>query len=41
MHVLISATGEGEPEAPQLQALLPRSPGAITGAVVTQVPRPC
>ena len=36
MHVLISATGEGEPEARRLQAVLPRSPGAITGAVVTQ-----
>lgn len=38
MHVLISATGECEPEARRLQAVLPRSPGAITGAVVTHSP---
>lgn len=38
MHVLISATGEGEPEARRLQAALPRSPGAITGAAVTHSP---
>lgn len=38
VHVLISATGEGEPKARRLQAVLPRSPGAITGAVVTQSP---
>lgn len=38
MHVLISAAGEGEPEAQRLQAVLPRSPGAITGAVVTHSP---
>lgn len=37
-HVLISATGEGEPEARRLQVALPRSPGAIAGAVVTQSP---
>ncbi len=38
MHVLISATGEGEPEARRLQAALPRSPGAITEAMVTHSP---
>lgn len=38
MHVLISATGECEPEARRLQAVLPRSPGAITRAVVTHSP---
>lgn len=38
MHVLISAAGEGEPEARRLHAVLPRSPGAITGAAVTPSP---
>lgn len=38
MHVLISATGEVEPEARRLQAALPRSPGAVTEAAVTHSP---
>lgn len=38
MHVLISATGEAEPEARRLQAALPRSPGAVTEAAVTHSP---